>query len=267
MSPNNAPSIELAILVAIPQEAQGTLRAGQWRPVELPGTVAAYVGEGAEAGAFLAVSGVGPAMATDTTRAVLREYGPGAVLSMGYAGGLAGGQRPGDLVVAASHAPMPGGDPLPPSLPDLVPTDPGMVGTAIRVATRLGLSHKVGLMLASNRVLASSEEKVRMGLETGAVGVDMESYWMGVVCQESGVPFVTARVVVDTAEHAIPVSVARRALGAGLKRPWPLAFRVALAPWGAPGLVRLSRAAARARATLTAFGLAWLDDRGKADDA
>ena len=98
---------------------------------------------------------------------------------MGYAGGLATGQRPGDLVVAESHAPVPGGDPQPTSLPELVTADPDMLKTALRVAARLGLRHNVGPMLASNRVLADSEEKLRMGAETGAVGVDMESYWMG----------------------------------------------------------------------------------------
>ena len=176
------PDVNIAILVAIPQEAHGVLRAGQWRPIDLPGTVAAYVGEGAEVGALLAVSGVGPAMATDATKAVLHAYSPHAVLSMGYAGGLAAGQRPGDLVVAESHAPVPGGDPQPPSLPALVTADPDMLETALRVAARLGLRHNVGPMLASNRVLAGSEEKLRMGVETGAVAVDMESYWMGAVC-------------------------------------------------------------------------------------
>lgn len=258
----------VAMLVALRREAAGLLAAERWRPMQLAGTVAAYRRDGAGASTVLVVTGVARERATAAARAVLADQRPRAVLSMGFAGGLMEGQRPGDLIIAESLLPAPAAadGQTAPRMP--VHADSVMLERAPLLASRLGLRHSIGLMLTAGQVVSGPQEKRRLGAETGATAVDMESYWIGAECREMGVPFLTVRAIVDTVDDHLPADVARLALGSGLRHSRRLAaLKVALHPWWASGLVRMGRAARQARDSLTAFAMSCLETSMDTPDA
>ena len=224
--------------------------------------MAAYSSGGAPA--LLTVSGVGPRRAAAAAKAVLEAHNPGAVVSLGFAGGLVEGQRPGDLIVATTLAPVSISGREQSAFSRAVDADAAMLAEALSVASKLGLRCRAGAMLTADRVVSGPEEKRRLGAETGALAVEMESYWIGLACRERDVPFLTVRAVADTVERPLPGSVARLALGPGLHNGWRPGISVALHPWWAPGLVRLAQDAAAAQGTLTSFALGYLAARAGA---
>ena len=84
-------------MVALPEEARGILKSGHWRKVASSGSQPMYERRVGDGEAVLAVSGVGRVRAEAAVREVLDERRPDAVLSLGFAGGLAAGQRAGRL--------------------------------------------------------------------------------------------------------------------------------------------------------------------------
>lgn len=134
------------------------------------------------------------------------------MMSTGYCGALQPGQRVGDIVVSGE---MPVSSPIP----------------FVR-----------GEIASLDRVAATATEKRALGLETGAVAVEMEAAAVARKAKEWGVPFCCVRVVSDTAEEDMPLdfnryrdkegrfSIARIMLGA-LARPFT----------AIPGLMRLDK--------------------------
>ncbi len=64
---------------------------------------------------------------------------------------------------------------------------------------------RTGKFVSVDRVLINSGEKRQLHIETGAVGVDMESAAIGEVAQEHGVPFLIVRAISDGAHDDLPV--------------------------------------------------------------
>ena len=251
----------MALVVALHEEARGILKAGRWRRVESPASPAAYEGEIGGGGAVLAVSGVGRDLAERAVREVLEERRPGAVLSLGFAGGLAAGQRVGDLVVARDLAPAPGasngpGEPLDP--------DQSLIGEAVRVLESLGLRHQVGGIVTASQIVSGADEKRRLGARTGALAVEEESFWIGAACRDRGVPFLAVRSIVDPVERPLPGFVASFALDAGFRSRLRHMLPIILRPWSIPAALRLGGAASAARDSLTAFAVGFAGSRTRA---
>jgi adenosylhomocysteine nucleosidase len=107
-----------------------------------------------------------------------------------------------------------------------------------------------GALLTSALPVSDARLKARLFQDTGAVAVDMESAAVAQVAAEHQLPFVTLRVIVDTASVSLPLSVTRmidpaHAGRSGLWRAWTLAS--APQHWGALlGLARASRIARQA---------------------
>ena len=251
----------MALVVALHEEARGILKAGRWRRIASPTSLAAYEGEIGGGEAVLAVSGVGRDLAERAVREVLEERRPGAVLSLGFAGGLAAGQRVGDLVVARDLAPAPGvpDGPWEPLDPDRCLTD-----RAVRVLKSLGLRHQVGGIVTASQIVSGPEEKRRLGTRTGALAVEEESFWIGAACRDRDVPFLAVRSIVDPVERPLPGFVASFALEARFGSRLRHALPVILRPWSIPAAVRLGGAASAARDSLTAFALGFASSRPRA---
>jgi adenosylhomocysteine nucleosidase len=114
------------------------------------------------------------------------RYRPAFVLSAGFSGGLTPGLRVGDLVLANEVADTEGGC-WPTTWPASAPA-----------------SWKRGRVLTAPAPVADPKDKVRLGLEHGAVAVDMETAAVARLCQRHGVPFGCLRVISD--DHARPLS-------------------------------------------------------------
>ncbi|MBB5692305.1 phosphorylase family protein [Muricoccus pecuniae] len=116
--------------------------------------------------------------------AALDRLAPGArgILSIGIAGALAPGLRPGDWVVADNG------------------TDPGW---ATRLAALLP-GARSGPILGMEAMVAEAAGKAALHRETGALAVDMESHVAARVARRHNLPFAAARAISDAADRSLP---------------------------------------------------------------
>jgi hypothetical protein len=126
------------------------------------------------------------------------------LLSIGFCGALDEGMVPGELIL--------GGTTHLAASPEL-----------LRLAQQT-LPHKTGAVATVERVLLGAQEKRSLALETGALAVDMEAGAVARAAQERGVPFLAAKVVIDTPEA--PLASRYESVGSVilelLVRPWIL---------------------------------------------
>ena len=250
----------LAVIVALPEEAQRLLRQGKWERVQAEQARALYRGILAECESVLAVSGVGRRAAEASAQEVVERFAPEAVLSLGFAGGLGSGLQVGELVVAEQLSALEGAwhEGASPQLGDALEPDGELLTLALRALEEKGLQYRQGGCITVPQLVAEPQDKEVLGRLTGALAVEMESYWIGALCRDRGVPFLTARVVLDTAGEPLPAFVAEFAMEAGLAGRWRQLVPILLRPWWVPRLIRLARAATRAKESLTAFAVAYL---------
>ena len=237
-------ALALGIIAALPQEVGGVLGLDRWERLPSQSEFSLYRGVVGGTDIILSVSGMGRGAAESATEELLQRFHPGAVLSIGFAGGLVSHLAPGGLILAEEivRANASGGDRLRP--------DAALQHLARNALTKVQAPHVCGRLLTATEVVASPGDKARLGAETAALAVDMESAWVGEVCRQHDTPFLAARAVVDAAGDALPLFLGGvTAGGSEWRRMAPLLAR----PWLLPRLLRLARAAARARASITAF--------------
>ncbi|MGH8149844.1 MAG: purine and other phosphorylase-like protein, family 1, partial [Steroidobacteraceae bacterium] len=181
-------------------------------------------------GARLAVTGVGCTAAAEGARRLIAS-GCGALASWGLAGGL-DPSLPAGVVLLPEEIALA-------ERPTLRTASDWME----RSARSLGpLRPRVGgKLLTSPRAFGAAAEKARAFRETGALAVDMESYAVAEVAAASGVPFVTMRVIVDTALDGIPPALAGATDAAGRVSVPRVLLEIAARPAGLAALLRLAR--------------------------
>jgi adenosylhomocysteine nucleosidase len=181
---------------------------------------------------------------------------PGLMLFAGFAGALSDARRLGDVVVVDEvvdehgHAWKTTWPPLP-----------------LEGAWQPPLH--VGRLLTTDRLIASPDEKRRLGETHGAVAVDMESALFAERCARAGVPFGCVRVISD--DVATPISQrVMTLLEGGTVTPWRIIAELARRPGMVPELLRLGRDTKRASRQLgLALGelltltLSWMNDDSK----
>lgn len=253
---------DLALMVALPEEARGILKAGCWSESASSGSHEIYERRAGDGKVVLVVSGVGRVRAESATRAVLEERSPSAVISLGFAGGLVAGQRAGDLVVANALVPAEGakGGEQKPRLGEVLHTDRALTGKALDVLATSGIRYRTGACATASEVVSRPDAKRRLGLDAKALAVEMESFWIALECHERNVPFLAVRAIVDTAERPLPDFIADSAPDARAGSRWRGALSIMLRPHRIPSLVRLGGAASQARNSLSLFASGFLRD-------
>ena len=121
----------------------------------------------------------------------------------------------------------------------------------LKHASVSNVSIYAGNMLTVRALIDSSEERERIGRESGASAVDMETEFIARACADRGIPLLALRVITDTPSQPFPappsvlfdVQQQRTHLGAFAK------FFITH-PGRIPGLVQFARRIARARKTL-----------------
>jgi adenosylhomocysteine nucleosidase len=175
----------------------------------------------------------------------LVEQGATALVSFGLAGGLDPALVPGALVV-----------------PEAV------WAAGVRLATDAALSGVLGGptphdLLGAETLAATADDKRRLWTETGCAAIDLESGPVAEVAHARGLRFAALRAVCDPANVDLPPAalVALSAHGRiGVVR---VLASVALSPDKIPALLRLARAAGRARGALVhGVGMAQAQIRG-----
>jgi adenosylhomocysteine nucleosidase len=156
----------------------------------------------------LVQSGMGRQRAEQALRAVLAQYQPVAVLSLGFCGALAATLRVGDLVVCSpvgALLTLPSGPRVAPSPVGWLECDDALVKQALAVPMPPGARQMVGgscLTVPS----AAGPRNVKQWLSENfpSVAVDMESFWIGHLAREAGVPLLVVRSVSDTLSESLP---------------------------------------------------------------
>lgn len=136
----------------------------------------------------------------------------------------------------------------------------------MRVAGRVPTAG--GLLVHTDEVVGSVEGKRALRQRWGASIVDMESIAIARVADQAGLPWLSVRVVSDTATQTLPDGIAESGGDDGRLRPGRVA-RFVLSPWLWPDLIRLARSTAVAARSMRELcriagpDLAAVDDGGR----
>jgi adenosylhomocysteine nucleosidase len=125
---------------------------------------------------------------------------PALLISAGFAGGLQAGLEAGALILGDNYS------------------DP-------HVVSKLSLNERwhVGGVNTARAILERSEDKRRLGLETGCLAGDLETAQLAQVCAARALPMLSVRCISDTLEDDLPVPAATL-LNPQTGRPDPLAL-------------------------------------------
>jgi adenosylhomocysteine nucleosidase len=182
----------------------------------------------------------GDAARTETAVRDLIGQGCDAIASIGTAGGLQPGLKPGALVLPRR---IRGGD-------EIYETDPGWRDALVGVAEAAEVTMADGDLAYSDIVLHGVAEKAALYEASGAVAVDMESLPAARVAAQLGMRFVAVRVVIDEADRALPRAVSAAMVEDGAIRIDKLLGALIMRPQEIPLLIGLGRASSRAFKTL-----------------
>jgi adenosylhomocysteine nucleosidase len=202
-------------------------------------------------GTLLAVSGMGMAAAAQSARALV-DAGAGALVSWGMAGGL-------DPTLIAGTVFLPS---------EVVASNGAALMTATHWRERLSEAVRAqggpelpivlqGRLLTSPKAIGSLADKATLFRQTGAVAVDMESLAVAEIAHTYHLPFIAVRVIVDSAEDALPRVVAAAADSEGHLQVLRLIGALARTPADLAPLIRLAqryRAANRSLAAVARVG-------------
>jgi adenosylhomocysteine nucleosidase len=142
---------------------------------------------------ILVLTGVGKRRAQNAARKVFQQYLVSGVISTGCCGALNNMFAAGDIVVY-TQIKSTGGMGM-----STVNSNSELMEQALkyhydRRMVRLAKGISVDI------VCAAPESKSRLGIEFAADVVDMESYWIGEIAQETGLPFIAIRAVADSVQ-------------------------------------------------------------------
>lgn len=190
---------------------------------------------------LISVAGIG-ALAAGKAAAAAMEGGAGALVSWGYAGGLAPDLSSGTLIVPDRILCTDG---------SVFDTDEGWREIlSARIAGRQIV--RCGRLLSAPLLLADEECKSRHFRDSGAIAVDMESAAIARVARAWNVPFLAVRAVLDTSSEPLPRAIAD-AIGPEGKLRWMRLWQgVARSPRTLQQLLGLSSCYREARQALIA---------------
>jgi adenosylhomocysteine nucleosidase len=155
-----------------------------------------YLGKFKKRETLLVQTGMGKERAENATQFALERYPVTAIISLGFAGGLAPELRIGDVVVCSTLLCAPGTEQKEEKLEPLAP-DANLLSLASQgtedKATRFCLGTGVTVLQ-----LDSDRQKMQELSETfHAHIVDMESYWIARIASAQQIPFIAIRSISD----------------------------------------------------------------------
>lgn len=171
--------------------------------VAAPMRIEAALISSAARSALVAKTGMGPQRARRAARE-LPDRAAGAMLVLGFCGGLDESSVPGEVIVAEEvYAAADEGHPEQPVRCDLHEQ-------LLPRLTGLGMKVRTGRVVCVSK-LALGERRAQLQAE-GAIAVDMESVWLA--AGAAGRPFGVVRVVLDSPSHEL---LRVRAVGGALR--------------------------------------------------
>jgi len=178
---------------------------------------------------------------------------PRAIVSLGFAGGVAPDVYGGDLIVPRT---IRGLDPDGASEGAVAP-DPYLFESALEALEDEFIAVHTEEIVSVREALFGIEEKEHFASTPRTKAVDMESYWVGRLAQEAGVPFLAVRAISDETEDTLP-NYPRFLDEMGEVRPLAAATYYATHPWHIFEAPRLAVNARKGARHLAVFGEAFI---------
>ena len=196
------------------------------------------------------VVGIGPKRSAEAMSEALSNgrRKPDGVLMLGVAGALEPGRETGELILAGRYA-LDSSDPP----QEAIPADAEMLETAEEAAANARLPITRGDSLTVDHLICEGWERQQLREKYGTDSVNMEDHAVASAAAHAGVPFLSARVVLDTAEQRLPgylpkLSESRHAM-----------FKqVLMRPWRIPTLRRIRSQMELCQGVLSNFGMKYL---------
>lgn len=237
----------LYIVASMDEELDGVRRELAARPPDLPG------------GAGFPVEclrlGVGPRRAGDAMAEALSGARrlPSAALMLGVAGAVEPGLATGRLLLAGSYVL----DAVGGARESIAPSA-AMLAAAAAAAGDVGMAAHRGASLTVDHLVCDGPERRRLRERYGVASVNMEDYAVAAAAHRAGVPFLSVRVVLDTAEQRLPGYLPGLSKGRGA-----VVTQVMAQPWRIPTLLRLRSQMELCQGALARFAMAYLSREGE----
>lgn len=154
----------------------------------------------------LSLCGIGKVNAAVGATAAIERNRPDAIISTGVAGAIDPALRPMDVIVAqrvAYHDVWCGGDyPIGEvqGFPRFFEADKDLYAKAMSLSID-GLAIKSGLQLSGDRFITAGDIPALRSLYPDALSVDMESGALAQTCYRYGIPFISFRIISDSADE------------------------------------------------------------------
>jgi adenosylhomocysteine nucleosidase len=155
-----------------------------------------------------------------------------ALVSFGFASGLAPILRPGDVVIADSVVLPTGGT---------IPTDAGWRAALLQQLRGSELNVRVARIAGSDEPLVSANAKRRAFQATFAAALDTESHAVAEVAISAGLPLLVVRAVAEPAEAMRPPIAFAATSADGRTRSLAVVGHLATRPWEIPAAWRFSK--------------------------
>jgi len=153
---------------------------------------------------LLIQSGIGPNKARKNTGQLFADASWDLIISTGFAGDLETSLI-GSVLIGEEVVWDKGIAPHVSSTSQSIVCHPDWVKFALGINWKEENPLRTGKFVSVDRVLTTSDDKHQMRVDSGAVGVDMESAAIGEVAQEHGAPFLIIRAISDGAYEDLPV--------------------------------------------------------------
>ena len=146
---------------------------------------------------YVQVTGIGKSQVLSAAESIFRDYDPPTlVLSIGFCGALSDELKTGDLILARKLYLFDSDDAL------VVDNRYYQLAEQSILENRLPYVRRDSLTVP--KMIRTPEEKNNLALSYHAQAVNMEDYWICSIAAQSGVPFLSVRAIVDTANQQIP---------------------------------------------------------------
>ncbi len=219
----------------MPRVAAGNLRRGLWASV--PAMRVLCMGPGA-----------GPALTSLLERRDGNGATPSGLLMLGVAGAVQPGLQTGDLVLSSRYYRQDCD-----AQPDFLEPDPSLWQWALAAADNSDLPVVYADSLTVSGLVTTVAAKQDIHCRYPAAVVNMEDYWVAQAAQEAGMPFISVRAVLDTAQQPLPGYLCRMAAS-----PRSAITGAVAVPWRLPALFALWRRFGIAQRALIDFAINFL---------
>ena len=184
---------------------------------------------------------------------LLAEVRPRAIVSLGFAGGVAPDVYGGDLVVPRTIR----GLDYSGAIDGAIAPDPYLFDSALEALEDEFIAVHTDEVVTVPQTLFTLEQKEQFASSPRTKAVDMECYWVGKLALEARIPFLAVRAISDETEDALP-NFSHFLDDMGEVRPLAAARYYATHPWHIFDAPRLAGNARKGARNLAVFGEAFV---------